>query len=216
MDMNMEVRGVKEGGVYILKDGCELYKNPIFNHCLVMVVNKNKGYAKVILIDRIPKEAESEYRVPINCVYMGKTHRCLAVCDMISYVKYEYFKEKIYFINDEVMGKIKEKVFEKERKDSENTIIETAIKNAKLIEHLKSIIEQAYAKLEETSSSTNQTKAMIEESKKPINIWKERGIGFVFGVLASMMATFIYENTDTIINFTINIWNIFMENVQNF
>ncbi len=211
----MECTKVKAGKIYKLKDGINLYDNEMFNRRYVVVTKKKNKFAQILPINILPAGSQNEYK--LEFYYFGKDGGSAPTCvfyDMIKDVKYEYIEEEIGYINEDTLGKIEQKILEKENRDKEDTIIEIANKNTKSIEELKSGVNQTYTKLEETSDSANQTKEMIEESTKPINIWKERGISFIIGMITSLTGTFLWENRNNISTFLTNNLNEIEKYIQ--
>lgn len=219
----MEFREVKEGKIYKLKRGTRLYEEDMFNRRPVIVIKKKRNCAMVVSVDMMPKDADYDYRIAIEYLDIKKGKLLSTVyCDIVKDIEYKYIENEIGYIDEKTIENIEQKILEKQNRDFQEKFIATESEKEKIIRNLMIELSKAKISMNEIVESANKTKAMLEESRKPINIWKERGvsavIGFVTGFLSGMLVSFVTQNdfsqkVGKAVDFSFGFMNLLIENL---
>ena len=147
--------------------------------------------------------------------YVGGQKYIAAIsCDIIRKIPLKYIQSYVGYVDDTIVELIEKQSdyfnsndggVQTEKKHSSNSISEgVTITNDE--EHNKIIEELRY--------DMKMLIEFVEDSKKLKNIWKERLIGFIFGIISSIIASAIFENSSAFSNI---LWNIIrsIENLIN-
>lgn len=189
---------IKKGSIYILADSWSPYDESILNHRPVIVLKKYEKYADIITLQVTFNFSNKESKAFIECFVGEKKYIANVSCDIIQKVPYEYFISEIGYVDGKMLDLIESKAYEK--KEVTKNDIETIYHAIQITDKEKLDL------LLQINNGVNKTIKLTQEPRKKINIFKDRTIGFILGIIASILSTVIWENGMNIINFLINVF----------
>lgn len=200
---------ISRGGIYEV-DGDWKPDNPLLNRRPVIVLKSSIDSVQGVFIGILPSASKRGFQLPIEYESYGKKYISAVACDMVYDISKRYIRENLGYVNDEVLesinAMIKEFKSEPNKKMYENTIkildginITNEKKFGELFEYVTAIGENTsiIALIKDNTAiikeNTEISKRILERVNSKVNVWKERFIGFIFGVLASLIASGIWE-----------------------
>lgn len=200
---------ISRGGIYIVDESWKP-DNPLLNRRPVIVLKSTINSIQGVFIGILSSTSQRGFQLPIEYETNGRKCMSVVACDMIYDISKRYIKENLGYVNNEVLESINSLVneykYEPNKKMYENTIeildginITNEKKFGELFEYVTAIGENTsiIALIEENTAiikeNTAISKSILEKVNSKVNVWKERFIGFVFGILASLIASSIWE-----------------------
>lgn len=211
------------GGIYEISKEWHPYDEDIINHRPCIVIKEEMGYVYIILMDIFHSKSKKNKQIFIEYYIDNNKYISAISCDVIHRISKDLLIKNLGYVSNDIVNAIIQcngnilpstqyiKLSNKEsEKDSDNTIIN----NESNI--LISDKEQMLKILLNIYQDINFTRKITEKQTKKINIWKERGIGFIFGFLSSLLATIIYENRFILLDSLYEIINELLRYITNF
>lgn len=190
------------GGIYEVSEEWHPYDTQLVNHRPVIVIDEKADYVEVLLMGILQKFSNKEKRVMFEVEIKDRKFISVVATDVIHQIPKVYLKSNIGYVKKDVIDVIYEKQgrkngYEKIEKVKNIDVQEVVVTN-------EAVFYDSLLKIEE---NTRVMRDITEKTNSPISIWKERVIGFVFGILSSLVATFFIEVPD---------WDKIMETVRIF
>ncbi len=192
------------GGIYEISKEWHPYDEDIINHRPCIVIKEEGSYVYIILMDVLYSKSQKDKMIFIEYYIDDNKYITGISCDVIHRIKKNLLVNYLGRVSNDIVNaiiqcngnilpspqyiKLNNKKNNKSEDKGEKTV-DNKIKNI-LINNKKQML---YI-LSNIYKDTSITRKITEKTNKKINIWKERGIGFIFGFLASLLATIVYEN----------------------
>lgn len=193
------------GGIYEISREWQPYDEDIINHRPAIVIQEEGNYAYIVLMDVFHSSSNKDKMLHIAYSINNKKYFSAISCDVIHRITKNLLGNNLGSVTDDIVKAIIEcngnfyvgaHYIKLNHKDNANNIIYDKIDNL-----LKNDKEQMMNVLSNISQDTITTRRITEDKNKKINIWKERAVGFILGLIASILATISYENRLIIIDF---------------
>lgn len=202
---------IERGGIYILSKEWNPFEQPIMNHRPVIVLRNCQDYVEAVSMGILFSNSKKN-QLMIEYFVEGKKYIAAISCDVIQKIPHKYIQNYIGYVDDAIVKSIEKcsNYFDNNsnEKQMEKTFTSNNISEGVIITNSKGHDEM----IEELCSDMKMVTEFVKETKKLKNIWKERIVGFIFGIIASIIASAIWENTDV---FSDILWNI-INRLENF
>lgn len=199
------------GGIYILDDDWKEYDEPIFDSRPVIALTEKGGYFEAVSLDTLFANSKKENQLMIEYYVDSVKYISAISCDVIKTYPIRCIKSCIGYVDTHILREILKKAarFIKNGLDEDAGLILDVPKDAKSNSNKDSSNvssgisitdpEKFFDIINKTQQDIMALTKYAKEARKKTYIWKERLIGFFFGILASLIASAIWENKQDII-----------------
>lgn len=184
------------GGIYVLSKEWNPYEQPIMNHRPVIVLRNCQDYVEAVSMGMLFSNSKKRNQLMIEYFVEGKKYIAAISCDIIQKIPHKYIQNYIGYVDEAIVKSI-EKCSGYFDNSSNEDQTEKTITSNNFSEGVTITNSKEHDKMvEELYSDMKIVTEFVKDSKKLKNIWKERIVGFIFGIIASIIASAIWENED--------------------